>query len=236
MKTHISIIILLHTLVILSISCDSQQAAKAPVAAVEDTAAVFQSSLDTLKKIGFTINPQVKESDVSNWWKEIRVYHARPLKALYIAWGGRTNNKPYYYFSNDCWHFDLEAIEADGYTRILENLSRISKGDLSFQHVSNYCNDNEDNKAWVAFELEGDQYKWDMQVDDDWIDANLFYKVQELCKKYNKKGRLTVLPEGQSIVISYLTDSAFNKIKQQTGLPIKWLTPGNWTSQKDSLY
>jgi hypothetical protein len=34
-----------------------------------------------------------------------------------------------------------------------------------------YCNDNEDNRAWVLFVLYGDKYKWGLKVDNDWADG-----------------------------------------------------------------
>ena len=196
---------------------------------LQDTAMTFKSSFDTLRQAGFTINSGVQEADILNRWKEVLDYHSNPVDALYITFGDQTNNKPHIDFSNNnCWHFDLEAIEGQGsYVRILENLKRISSGDLNFQNIRDYCNDNEDDKAWIAFEFNGDKYKWDLKVDNDWADGYLFDKIQDLCKKYNKKGRLTFFPEGQAFLISYLTEEEFNKIKSVTGLKLEWLKVGN---------
>jgi hypothetical protein len=55
----------------------------------------------------------------------------------------------------------------------------------------------------------------------------LFDKIQDLCKKNNKKGKLTFFPEGQAFVISYLTEEEFNKLKRVTGLKLEWLKVGN---------
>jgi hypothetical protein len=208
--------------------CDNSHTDKTQGTTLQDTTMTFKSSLDTLRQAGFTINSKVQETDILNRWKEVLVYHSNPVDALYITFGDQTNYKPYIDFSNDCWHFDLEAIEGQGsYIRILENLKRISSGDLNFQNISDYCNDNEDNKAWVAFEFNGDKYKWNLKVDNDWADGYLFDKIQDLCKKYKKKGRLTFFPEGQAFVISYLTEQEFNKIKSVTGLKLEWLKVGN---------
>ncbi|HEY2349923.1 MAG TPA: hypothetical protein VGH64_12955 [Puia sp.] len=96
----------------------------------------FETSLDKLKLAGFSINPKIQEADVFNGWKKTLVYHPNPIDALYITLGDETSYKPYLNFSNDCWHFDLEAIEGEGsYGRILENLNRISNGELNFQNV-----------------------------------------------------------------------------------------------------
>jgi hypothetical protein len=194
----------------------------------QDTTMSFKSSLDSLKQVGLTVNANIKEQDIFNRWKEVLQYHSDPTEALYITLGNGTANKPYCNFSNSCWHFDLETVEGQGsYVTILENLKRISNGDLNFQNATDYCNDNEDNKAWVAFEFEGEKYKWDLKVDNDWADGYLFDKIQDLCKKYNKKGRLTFFPEGQAFVISYLTPEEFNSIKSVLGAKLAWLHVGN---------
>jgi hypothetical protein len=208
--------------------CNTSHSSKKSDTAFQDTTMTFEASLDTLKQAGFAINPQVQEAMIFDRWKEVLVYHSDPVDALYITLGDATPNRPYLNFSNNCWHFDLESIEGqNSYVRILENLKRISNGDLDFQNISDYCNDNEDNKAWVAFEFNSDKYKWDLKVDDDWADGYLFDKIQDLCKKYNKKSRLTFFPEGQAFVISYLTEEEFNKIKSVTGLKLEWLKVGN---------
>jgi hypothetical protein len=208
--------------------CDTSHSSEEGDNSLQDTGMTFKFSLGTLKQAGFAINPQIQEAVVFNRWKEVLVYHSDPVDALYITLGDQTPHKPYLNFSNNCWHFDLESIEGqNSYVRILENLIRISDGDLNFQSISDYCNDNEDNKAWVAFEFNGDKYKWDLKVNDDWADGYLFDKIQDLCKKNNKKGKLTFFPEGQAFVISYLTEEEFNKLKRVTGLKLEWLKVGN---------
>lgn len=194
----------------------------------QDPAAVFKAALDKMKSAGFKLNPEIQEADVFDRWTEVLAYYKNPIEALYITLGDSTENDPFTDFSNNCWHFDLEAIEGEGsYVRILENLKRISNGDLDFQNISDYCDDDEDGKAWVSFEFNGDKYKWDLKVDNDWADAYLFDKIQDLCRKYNKKGRLTYFSEGQSFVTSYLTEEEFNRIRKITQLKLQWLKVGN---------
>src|SRR5687768_12912718 len=107
-------------------SCDFSHSPKISDTSIHDTTMAFKFSLDTLKQAGFLINPKVQEADIFNRWKEVLVYHPDPIDALYITLGDETSYKPYLNFSNNCWHFDLEAIEGQGsYVRILENLKRI---------------------------------------------------------------------------------------------------------------
>jgi len=190
--------------------------------ALRDPAAAFKAALDKLITAGIKINPGVRESDIYNRWTAVLAYYSSPIEALYITLGDSTEYEPYTNFSDSCWHFDMEAVEGEGsYARILENLKRISNGDLDFRNITDYCNDDEDNKAWISFEFNGDKYKWDLDVDDDWVDSYLFDKIQNLCRKYNKKGRLTYFSEGQGFVTSYLTEDEFNKISEMTQLQLK---------------
>lgn len=194
----------------------------------QDDSLVFKTSLDKLKSAGLTLNPDIQEADIFNRWKEVLEYYSNPIEVLYITLGDAIDYEPFTDFSTSCWHFDLEAIEGEGsYVRILENLKRISNDDLDFQNINDYCNDDEDGKAWVSFEFNGDKYKWDLKVDDDWADAYLFDKIHDLCRKYKKKGRLTYFSEGQGFVTSYLTEDQFNKINRLTNLKIQWLTVSN---------
>jgi len=188
-----------------------------------DPATAFNAALDKLIAAGIKINPEVQETEIFDRWKEVLASYG-PIEALYITLGDSTEYEPYTNFSDSCWHIDLEAVEGEGsYVEILENLKRISNGDLDFQHITDYCNDDEDGKAWISFEFHGDKYKWDLEVDDDWVDSRLFDKIQDLCRKYNKKGRLTYFSEGQGFVTSYLTEDEFNRFDEVTKLKLRLL-------------
>lgn len=190
--------------------------------AQRNPAATFKAALEKLEGVGFKISPGVQETDIFDRWTEVFVYYNSPVEALYITLGDSTEYEPFTDFSDSCWYLDLEAIEGEGsYVRILDNLKRISNGDLDFQNITDYCNDDEDNKAWVSFEFNGDKYKWDLNVNDDWADIHLFAKIQDLCRKYDKKGRLTYFSEGQAFVTSYLSEDEFNNFSEVTRLKLK---------------
>jgi hypothetical protein len=191
---------------------------------LENPEPVFKASLNKLKDAGFAINPEAKEADIFDQWKSQLGGYGNPIEALYVTLGANARLQPYAYFSNSCWHFYPDDFgEAGPYVGILENIRRISNGDLDFQNITYSSNDDEDSKALVSFEFNGDKYKWDLPVDDDWTDRYLFYKVQDLCRKYNKKGRFTYFSEYPGFVTSYLTEDQFNKIREITQLKLQWL-------------
>src|SRR5688572_13760504 len=147
----------------------------------KDSVLIFKSALEPFKKIGFVLNPQINDTDLVSRWKELLKFNYTTSEAVYITLGDFKSYDPEVFYSDNCWHFDVEAIEGRGsYKRIFDNIKRISKGDINFRNVKDYCNDNEDNKAWVSFTLNGDKYKWDLKVEDDYVDIKLFDKLQVL--------------------------------------------------------
>ena len=143
---------------------------------------------------------------------------------MYQMLGSTTEREPETPITNNCWDFDVEAIEDHGaYIYIMENISRITNGELIFENLKDYVDINE-GEAWVSFTCRGDNYKWNLEVDNDWADGNLFDKVQELTGKYKTKGKFTYFnPGGQSFVLGYATPEELEKIRQATGLDIVWL-------------
>lgn len=184
-------------------------------------AAAFKAALDKLITAGIKINPDIRENDIFDRWTE-KLTSYSPIEALYITLGDSTQHEPYTNFSDNCWHFDQEVNKGKGaFANILENLKRISNGDLGFQNIIDHYNDDEDNKAWISFELYGDKYKWDLDLNDDWVDSYLFDKIHDLCRKYNKDRRLAYFSAGQGFVISYLTADEFVSITEVAKLKLR---------------
>jgi hypothetical protein len=189
-----------------------------------DTSKIFAETLKKFQNKGFIINMDVSTVDLEEMWKPYLKYHSEPIEAMYVFLGAETPQKPYRNISDNCWLMDMEAIEGVGsYKRILDNIERISKGDLRFRDIQDYCNDNDDGKAWVNFTFEGNEFSWQLAVNDDWADPQLFQNIQDLCRKFDKKGRLTFFPAGQAFVVSYLTEEQFVHMKELLGPKFKWL-------------
>lgn len=183
----------------------------------------FQEQLDAFTKLGFILNSDVNIMDINRWDGE-HEFEKEPYSLLYLTLGQTIEREPWTPLTNKCWDFDTEAIEDHGsYIFIIENLERISRGELQFENLKDYV-DIEEKVAWVSFTINGDSYKWDLLVDDDWVDTTLFSKIVELTQKYNTKGRYTYFDTGgQNVVIGFETSQELEKIKAATGLKIKWL-------------
>lgn len=183
----------------------------------------FDTQLETFKQLGFTLNTGTDISDVDRWGGHAE-FEKEPYSLMYTTLGQTIEREPWTPLTNKCWDFDTEAIEDHGsYITIMQNLERLAHGELKFENLKDYV-EIENNKAWVSFTTNGDNYKWDMKVEDDWVDTDLFSKVVELTKKYQTKGKYTYYDTGgQDAVIGYETPETLEKIVRATGLKIEWL-------------
>lgn len=184
----------------------------------------FDQQLETFKQLGFTLNPNIDTSDINCWQGGLKEFEDNPYTTMYQTLGLTIEREPWTPLTNKCWNFDLEAIEDHGaYIEIMKNISRITNGDLIFENIEDYV-DIYEGKAWVSFTCKGDRYKWDLKVDNDWADGDLFDKVQTLTDKYKTKGKFTFFNTGgQNIVLGYSTSEELEKIRETTGLEIVWL-------------
>lgn len=184
----------------------------------------FEQQFETFKRLGFILTPGTDTSDINRWPGKHKEFEDLPYHLMYQTLGQTIERAPWTPLTNNVWDFDLEAIEDHGaYIDIMKNISRITNGDLVFEDLKDYV-DIEEGKAWVSFKCNGDNYKWDLKVDDDWADGDLFDKVQELSDKYKTKGKLTFFSTGgQDFVLGYCTPEELRKLRQATGLDIVWL-------------
>jgi hypothetical protein len=184
----------------------------------------FEEQLETFKQLGFNLNTGTDISDINRWQEGHKAFEDEPYILMYQTLGSTIEREPWTPLTNKCWDFDLEAIERHGaYVDIMENISRVTNGELVFENIQDYV-DLEEAKAWVSFTCKGDNYKWDLKVDNDWADGDLFDKVQALTEKYKTKGKFTFFnTHGQDFVLGYYTCEELETIKQTTGLEIVWL-------------
>jgi len=184
----------------------------------------FQEQFEIFTELGFTLNQGVDTSDINRWEGGYKEFEELPFSLMYQTLGLTIEEEPWTPITNKCWDFDLEAIEDHGdYIDIMKNISRITNGELIFENLEDYV-DIEEGKAWISFTCQGDKYKWNLKVDNDWADGSLFDKVQELAEKYRTKGRFTYFNTGgQNFVLGYHTKEELEIIKAKTRLNIVWL-------------
>lgn len=182
----------------------------------------FEEQLKTYEKLGFKLNDGItKETLLESYDKSD--FEDDTWVLMYVTLGSTIEREPWTPITNDCWHFDAECIVDNGsYMEILENLKRISKGQLNFENIKDFV-DIENEKAWVSFDFEGQHYKWNLRVVDDWVDGALFDKVQNLNLEANNSKKFTVYGLGQDGVIGYMSEKEMLEFKRMTNIRIKWL-------------
>jgi hypothetical protein len=203
------------------LGCDNNQG---KTQSLKKSKPTFQEQLETFKELGFTLNKGVDTTDINRWQGGHKEFEDQPYHLLYQTLGQTIEREPWTPITNKCWDFDLEAIEDHGaYIEIMENISRITNGDLIFENLKDYV-DIEEKKAWVSFTCKGHNYKWNLKVDDDWADGDLFDKVQELADKYKTNAKFTFFDTGgQDFVLGYHTKEELETINRKTGLGLVWL-------------
>jgi hypothetical protein len=184
----------------------------------------FNNQLEILKELGFTLNDGIEISDITRWDGGKQAFEKPPFVLLYQTLGQTIEREPWTPLTNRCWDFDTEAIEDHGdYVAIMKNLERISRGEIKFENLKDFV-DVEKGKAWVSFRLNKVNYKWDLKVEDDWVDENLFSRLVRLTQTLKTKGKYTYFNTGgQSAVIGFETPEGRNAIIRATGLKIEWL-------------
>jgi len=182
----------------------------------------FEEQLQIFKKLGFELNAGIVKSDIERW--DTQDFLDEPFLLMYMTLGQTIEREPWTPLTDKCWNFDTEAIEDHGsYVEIIKNLERITRGELVFKNIKDYV-DIEEKIAWISFNFEEQDYKWDMKIEDDWVDTDLFSKIVGLANKTKSKGRYTYFDTGgQNALIGFETSEGLKEIKNKTGLKIEWL-------------
>jgi hypothetical protein len=183
----------------------------------------FDEQWKVFKTLGFELTSESLIADFEKL-KNQKLIVDRPSSYLYMELGRTIQREPWTPFTNRLWDFDTEAIEDHGdYVEIMRNLQRISRGELKFDNLKDYV-DLEEGKAWVSFSINGQDFRWDLVVDDDWVDPQLFSNVVELTRTLNTKGRFTYFDTGgQNFVVGFETPESRAAIVKATGLRVEWL-------------
>lgn len=124
--------------------------------------------------------------------------------------------------SDDIWHFDAECIEDDGaYIEVVERFVALTKGALPFTNIRDHV-DIENGEAWVEFTLDGKTIRWDLQVSDDWVDPELYSRLQDLAAARGGGKRFFIVALGQDSLISFGDEQMKRNLSELSGLEFKW--------------
>lgn len=151
----------------------------------------------------------------------------QPFVDLLCAMGDRTDAggaRSPRFFSNNIWHLDTECIYGDGdYVYILQRMSELAGGALALTDIEDAV-DVEERTAWVSFVLRTERYRWQLKIDDDWVDWQVLANLARLLDSQRSHRRFTCIDiQGQDVLIGCSTVDEMETLKARTGLKVDWL-------------
>ncbi len=186
----------------------------------------FEEQLQNLAECGIKLRPQFSSDVLFEEWT-LEEFEEEPYELLLTALGGDKEVGKWQWtpISNDIFHFDTECIEDHGaYVTIAERMRDLADGDLPLQNIKDYV-DVEEETAWLEFELDGKQYHWNLKVEDDWVDADIFGMLIKLLEKRGSNKRYTYFDlGGQDLMIGCCTSEQLERLRKTTGLDFVWLS------------
>ncbi|OBA06622.1 hypothetical protein A9P44_11060 [Paenibacillus polymyxa] len=156
---------------------------------------IFEDQLNQLSELGIFMRSDLKKELLL---EEIlrSEYEEDPYNLLLLTLGGEVEvNGEFINVSDEIWYLDAECIEDHGdYARVITRLENMTK--LKLNKITDYV-DIQNNTAWISFEYKHELIRWEMKVDEDWLDMEIFKKFNELTKtEQSMKLYITILDQG----------------------------------------
>jgi predicted DNA-binding WGR domain protein len=183
----------------------------------------LEEQLQSLSSCGISLKPGMSNEILFTDY-EPDDYVNEPYLLLLIALGGEAEEEPYGFLSSDIWHFDTECIgDLGDYARIAMRMEELAGGDLPLEEVEDYV-DVEEGRAWLAFSLDKQNYRWEFEVDNDWVDTHIFGEFDALLRGRHYNKRFTYLDlGGQDCLIGCSTPEQLEKLRIASGQNFRWL-------------
>lgn len=175
----------------------------------------LETKLEVLKSCGlqlavpFTIKDLLTARDREEYEKD-------DWEAVLLGLATTEEDEPYRNYSVNLWYFDTECIEDNGdYKRIVERMVEMSQGSFKLEDIKDHV-DLESDVAWLSFKFKGKEMKFDLKVQDDWVDATIFGKFVELLKE-SDPSKLYIYYDlgGQDCIIGCVTRSEFDCLRSK---------------------
>lgn len=159
-------------------------------------AASLEEQLKRLEEVGISLKNQIL-LDLSR-----SEYEERPYIQLLISMGSEVYlEDETVYPSDQVWCFDRECIEDKGdYVRVIERIAELIKTEVLVTDICDFV-DIDSRRAWVSFKADSHVYKYELHVQDDWLDLNVFQYFSRLLADKGSRYRFYYSDIGQSILV-----------------------------------
>lgn len=122
---------------------------------------------------------------------------------------------------NDIFLLDTECIEDNGaYINILEKFKWLAKDAFDISNIKDSV-DFDLNKAWVSFDFHGTEYRWNLKLNDDWLDVGLVDKINDLIIKSGSIKRFYTYSPDQNLLVVFLDEAGVKQLNDLTSCRFK---------------
>ena len=108
-----------------------------------------------------------------------------------------------------------------GHSALVDRFVTLAKGSLPITNIRDYV-DVGHKVAWVEFVLDGKEVHWDLKVNDDWVDPELYSRLQELVIPRAAGKRFFIVALGQDSLISFGEERLKQALSEFSGLKFQW--------------
>lgn len=184
----------------------------------------IEAQLASLAKAGLILNAGVVEADLTAFHSRVDL-ERNPFVGLVEALGNDLEREPFTPVCDHLWMCDFERIEDHGaYRDVLLRLERMTGRALSLSGIADHV-DVDAGEAWVEFEFRGDHVRWDLRVDNDWLDPQVLTNYDSLLKTSGSAIRLYLNQDdyGQVAFLGAFSPeekAAFDKLTRIKLLPL----------------
>jgi hypothetical protein len=185
------------------------------------SAITVAEGLERLSGLGIRVRPGITQKDLLLMLGGT-VESPVDWVSLLCVLGSEVEHGQFERISDDIWHFDAECIEDDGdYARVVQRFAILAKELLPIKDLRDHV-DIENETAWVEFKLDGQSVRWDLEVGDDWVDPNLYSRMQDLVEKRGGGKRFFIAALGQDSLLCFGDEVMKNRLSGLSGLEFQW--------------
>lgn len=187
----------------------------------------FEEQLAILATCGVTLDQNVQPTALLDSF-DIKTFEEAPFVLMMTTMGTEAETQAQIgkngYPSDNIWLLDSECIEDDGdYCSIVSRLSVLAGSCDKLGNMNDEV-DISENTAWVSFDFDGKSYKFDAQVNEDWLDLEVLSQLAKAFTSENSSRRFTYIDLGtQDFLITFSTKVERGVLTKATGLKIRWL-------------
>ncbi|MBT9584441.1 hypothetical protein IV102_13950 [bacterium] len=179
---------------------------------------MLEDALIQLARCGIRLRPEVQVADVtvSETYLPGLSLPARLLMRL----GQPAERPPYPPLSDAVLRQDAECVcRVDTYLRMAERLRKLAGDSLPLEQIDSEV-DFQAKTAWVSFLLDGQETRWELEYNEDWMDPCFFSNFSQRMVRRGASAQLLrpKLRTGQEIVLVCLSPDQKAALEELTGL------------------